>query len=179
MSTAKIGKNALANIVGMFIQIIIAFILSPFLVHTLGDTRYGIWTIAVAFTGYMNLMDFGISSAVNKYVSKYSSIKDNHNVSAIVSTSFALFFLTGLIIVFVSPLMADLVVRLVNMDNSLVDTVHLLIIIVSFDIAIFVMSGLFKGVFGGFQRYTIINLTQIISALYKAVMFYIVLSRQR
>ena len=173
----KIRRNVIANITGMIIQIIIAFILSPFLVHTLGDAKYGIWTIAVAFTGYMNLLDFGLTSAVTKYVSQYSSIKDNKNVNAIVSTSFALFFVMGVIIVLVSPLMADFIVKIVNIDDSLVDVVHLLIIIVSFDIAIFVISGLFKGIFGGFQHYSIINITQIISALYKALMFYYFLSQ--
>ncbi len=177
MSTSKISRNVLANITGMVAQIIIAFILSPFLVHTLGDTKYGIWTIAVAFTGYMNLLDLGLTSAVNKYVSKYYSLKDNQNVNAIVSTSFALFFLMGVIIVLVSPYMADFIVKIVNIDASLTSVVHLLIIIVSFDIAIFVISGLFKGIFGGFQHYSVINFTQVVSALYKAVMFYYFLSQ--
>ncbi len=176
MSTAKISRNVFANITGMMAQIIIAFILSPFLVHTLGDTKYGIWTIAVAFTGYMNLLDLGLTSAVNKYVAKYSSLKDNKNVNAIVSTSFALFFFMGLIIVLVSPFMADFIVSIINIDQSLTNVVHLLIIIVSFDIAIFVISGLFKGIFGGFQHYSVINFTQVISALYKALMFYYFLS---
>ena len=177
MSNAKISKNALANIIGMIAQIAIAFVLSPFLVHTLGDTKYGIWTIAVAFTGYMNLMDLGLTSAVNKYVSKYSSLQDQRNVNKIISSSLALFCLMGFIIVLVSPFMADLIVGMVTIDESLVNVVHLLIIIVSFDIAIFVISGLFKGVFGGFQHYSIINFTQVISAAYKAVMFYAFLSQ--
>lgn len=177
MSNVKISRNAFANLTGMMAQIVIAFILSPFLVHTLGDTKYGIWTIAVAFTGYMNLLDLGLTSAVNKYVAKYSSLKDDRNVNAIVSTSFALFFLMGVIIVLLSPYMADLIVSLINIDKSLVGVVHLLIIIVSFDIAIFVISGLFKGIFGGFQHYSVINFTQVLSALYKAVMFYFFLSQ--
>jgi len=177
MSNSRIGKNALANIIGMIGQIIIAFILSPFLVHTLGDTKYGIWVIAVAFTGYMNLLDLGLSSAVNKFVAKYSSLKDQKNINAIISTALLLFFIMGLIIVLISPMMANFIVNTISIDESLKDTVHLLIIIVSFDIAIFVISGVFKGTFGGFQNYSIINLTQIISAVYKAIMFYMFLSQ--
>lgn len=177
MSTTKIGKNAVANIVGMLGQIAIAFVISPFLVHTLGDTKYGIWVIAVAFTGYMNLLDLGLSSAVNKYVAKYSSLKDQKNINAIVSTAFVLFFFMGLIIVLISPWMADLIVNIINIEESLKNLVHLLIIVVSFDIAIFVINGLFKGIFGGFQHYSIINITQIISAAYKALMFYVFLSQ--
>lgn len=177
MSTTKIGRNAFANILGMVAQIAIAFIISPFLVHTLGDTKYGIWVIAVAFTGYMNLLDIGLSSAVNKYVAKYSSLREQRNINAIVSTALLMFFFMGLIIVVVSPWMADFIVNIINIDDSLKDVVHLLIIIVSFDIAIFVINGLFKGIFGGFQHYSIINVTQIFSAAYKAIMFYVFLSQ--
>lgn len=176
MSNAIISKNALSNIVGMFVQMAIAFVLSPFLVHTLGDTRYGIWTIAVAFTGYMNLLDLGITSAVNKYVAKFNVLNDQEKVNSILSSALALFCISGLIIILVSPWMADLIVSLVNFDSSLNQVVYLLIIIVSFDISIFIVRGLFKGAFGGYQRYAVINIVQIISALYKAVMFYVFLS---
>ena len=177
MSTSRIRKNALANILGMLIQIIIAFLLSPFLVHTLGDTKYGIWTIAVAFTGYMNLLDFGLTSAVSRYVSKYNSLKDTKNINSIVTTALALFLFMGVIIILISPVMADLIVNFINIDESLKSVVHMLIIIVSFDIAIFVISGLFKGIFGGFQNYPALNITLIISSIYKALMFYYFLTR--
>lgn len=177
MSTAKIGKNVFANIIGIGAQILIAFMISPFLVHTLGDTKYGIWVIAVAFTGYMNLLDIGLSSAVNRYVAKYSSLKDIGSVNAIVSTALLMFFVMGIIIVIISPWMADLIVGMINIDEPLKAIVHYLIIIVSFDIAIFVIAGLFKGIYGGLQNYSIINFTQIVSAGYKAILFYVFLSR--
>lgn len=176
MATNKIRKNAIANVIGTFGLIIIAFIMSPFLVNTLGDTKYGIWTIAVSFTGYMNLLDFGITSAVNKYVAEYNGSRDQQKINKIFSTAMILFCVMGVVIVLLSPIMADLVVSLINIDESLVSVVHLLIIIVSFDIGIFVIGGLYKGIFGGYQEYAVINYIQITSAIYKAVMFYLFLS---
>ncbi len=176
MSTAKISKNAIANLMGMLINMAIAFILSPFLVHTLGDTRYGVWTIAMAFTGYMSLFDFGISSAVNRYVAKYNSRGEQEKINGILSTALALFVLMAFIVILVSPLMAKLVTSMVNIDESLVEVVYLLIIVVSFDIGVFIIRGLFRGTFAGYQRYEVINATLVISALYKALMFYAFLS---
>jgi O-antigen/teichoic acid export membrane protein len=176
MSTAKISKNAIANLMGMVINMAIAFILSPFLVHTLGDTRYGVWTIAVAFTGYMSLFDFGISSAVNRYVAKYNSQNEQEKINSILSTALALFALMAFIVILISPLMANLITSMVNIDESLVEVVYLLIIVVSFDIGVFIIRGLFRGTFAGYQRYEVINATLILSALYKALMFYIFLS---
>ena len=176
MSTAKISKNAIANLMGMVINMAIAFILSPFLVHTLGDTRYGVWTIAVAFTGYMSLFDFGISSAVNRYVAKYNSQSEQEKINSILSTALALFALMAFIVILISPLMARLITSMVNIDESLIEIVYLLIIVVSFDIGVFIIRGLFRGTFAGYQRYEVINATLVLSALYKALMFYAFLS---
>lgn len=172
----KIRKNSIANIIGTIGLIIIAFIMSPFLVNTLGDTKYGIWTIAVSFTGYMSLLDFGISSAVNKYVSQYNGMRDQRSINAVISTSMVLFCAMGAVIILLSPFMAELIVSFINIEESLTSIVHLLIIIVSFDISIFVIAGLYKGIFGGYQQYAVINFIQLASAIYKAVMFYLFLS---
>ena len=175
MANEKIGRNVSTNLMGMFIQMAIAFTLSPFLVHTLGDERYGIWTIAVAFTGYMSLLDIGLSSAVSRYVSKYSSQQAELDVNSIISTAFVMLFLLGLTIVLVSPFMADFIVSAIKFDESLNNVVHFLIIIVSFDIGIFIVSGVFKGAFKGFQRFDLVNYIQIISAIYKAILWYLFL----
>jgi len=66
-----LAKNIFSNYVGVAGSIVIAFMLSPFLVHTLGDTKYGVWSILAALTGYMALLDLGISSAIARYVAKY------------------------------------------------------------------------------------------------------------
>lgn len=176
MASRLISRNAAANVAGLFAQIAIAFVLSPFLVHTLGDSKYGIWTVAVAFTGYMNLLDIGLGSAVNRYVSRYLGLKDRRSIDRIVSTALVLFLVMGVFIVSISPLMADLVVAIIRIEPELRDLVHLLIIVVSFDIAIFVVRGLFKSIFAGYQDYVLINTVLILSAIYKAVLFYVFLT---
>ena len=161
----------------MLAQIAIAFILSPFLVHTLGDTQYGIWTIAVAFTGYMNLLDLGLTSAVTRYVSKYWASSDFESTNSIASTALALFLVVGIVIVMVSPVMSVLISGIVSVGPELDSVVRALIIVMSFDIAVFVLSGVMKGLFGGLQRYIVINLAQLFSAAFKAILFYVALTR--
>ncbi|MFC1747517.1 oligosaccharide flippase family protein [Pseudomonadota bacterium] len=176
MSTTRIAKNVVANYIGIVGQIVIAFLLTPFLVSSLGDSKYGIWSIAAAFTGYMCLLDLGVSSAVNRYVARYHAVHDNDSVNSIVSTALAIFFVVCLVIFFMSPFLASLIVNAMEFEEDMHDIVYLLIIIVSFDVGVFVVGNLFRGIFGGLQRYGIINYAQIISAVYKAILFYIFLS---
>lgn len=176
MATNRIARNVAANYLGIFAQIAIAFMLTPFLVNTLGDTKYGIWSIAAAFTGYMCLLDLGISSAVNRYVARYNEIKDVESLNNIVSSALVMFIIICFVICSISPFLASLIVNSMSFDAEMHEIVYLLIIIVSFDVALFVLGNLFRGIFGGLQRYEIINYTKITSTVYKAVLFYLFLS---
>ena len=60
MSNARIhARNLLANWVGHGANVVVLFFLSPFVVHTLGKTEYGIWSLLSVLTGYMGLFDLG------------------------------------------------------------------------------------------------------------------------
>lgn len=150
--------------------------LSPFLVHTLGDTKYGIWSIVAALTGYMTLLDLGVSSAVAKYASKYKALNDYKSVNVVMASGIVILLVVGLILITLSPFIADLVVSAFNIDAELKETVHTLVIVVTFNVAIFVASGVMVGAFLGFQRNEITNAVVILNAIFKAIVFYLALS---
>ena len=50
-------RNIVSNWVGFSVQVAVAFFLTPFILHSLGDTRYGIWSLVIGLTGYYGLLD--------------------------------------------------------------------------------------------------------------------------
>ena len=114
--------------------IIIAFVLSPFLVHTLGDTNYGIWSIIAALTGYMTLLDLGVSSAIAKYVSKHKALNDYKTINVVVSSGIVIMLLIGAFLLCMSPFIADVVVKAFKFDPDMADTVHTLVIVGAIDV---------------------------------------------
>ena len=176
-SSRKIIRNSIANYGGFFFQFAIAFFLSPFLVHSLGDTQYGIWSIVAAFSGYMSLFDLGISSSLTRYVSKYNKTGETDKNNNVISSALGLYVIIAVLIIIVSPISANILTKLIKFDPSLNDTVNFLVIIVSFDVAFFLVAGTFRGVFQGLQQYDIINTILIISGAIKALLFFYFLSR--
>ncbi len=178
-STSKKIANALiSSKASVLMKVLIAFFLSPFLVHTLGDTRYGIWTIIAALSGYMCLLDLGIVSALTKYSSKYYQTNDINKLNTIASTCLTLFLIITSTVIVISPFLARGMVNFLSIDPELTEMLYSLIIIVSFDISLFVISGTFRGLFAGFLRHDIISFTVILSSLYKALMFWLFLSHE-
>ncbi len=177
MSVLKtISKNIFSNYVGIGGAIIIAFLLSPYLIHTLGDTRYGVWSVVSALTGYMSLLDLGISSAVAKYVAKHKALNDYKAINVVIGSSLVVLMSVALLLILVSPVLANGMVSFFDFDGELGRTVHALIIVASIDIAIFVCTGVLMGAYFGFQRFEVTNAVNLTVGIFKALAFYLALS---
>lgn len=172
-----IARNIFANNIGVIGQIAIAFLLAPFLVRVLGDINYGIWSIIAALSGYMSLLDMGIASSVTRYVSKYNAKNDYKNINIIVNSALLLTFIISVCLILLSPIIADLFINTIKIDPSLKEVVGLLIIIVSFDMSVFIITGLFRGILGGLQRFDFINIATLFSSIVKALLFYVFLNQ--
>src|SRR4051812_16669081 len=84
-------KNVLANWAAFVIGTAITFVLSPFIVHHLGDTRFGLWGLIGSVVGYLGLLDLGIRVAVTRFVAFHEAKGDREALARIVSTAMGLF----------------------------------------------------------------------------------------
>jgi hypothetical protein len=88
----KINKRQLLTNVGsswfsLGFDVLVGLFLSPFLLHWLGDTAFGIWVLIFSITGYYGLFDLGIRSSVVRYVSKFTATDDIEDLAKLINTS--------------------------------------------------------------------------------------------
>lgn len=89
--SAKLLRGSAARVVTTLVSIATTFFLTPFVVRTLSDHWYGLWVVISGFAAYYYLLDFGISSAVNQYITAAVARRDSERVNQVVSTAVALF----------------------------------------------------------------------------------------
>jgi O-antigen/teichoic acid export membrane protein len=90
MHWGRILRNMFSNSASYLVTAVIGFALAPFIVHSLGNTGYGLWTLVLALTGYFGLLDLGIRSSVGRFVARYVALGDEENVNRTVSTAFVM-----------------------------------------------------------------------------------------
>lgn len=92
MSSAKsILKNLTANWIGVGANLLVMFFLSPFIVHTLGVTEYGIWQLLTVLTGYMGILDLGVRASTGRYIILYLGKGDEKKVDQTIRTGLGLY----------------------------------------------------------------------------------------
>src|SRR5712692_3971909 len=92
-----IVRNVFSNWGSYVIAMAINFFLSPYLVHHLGNTGYGVWTLILSLTGYLGLLDLGVRGAVTRYLAKFHTEADHEKASHVASSAMLIFSLAGLL----------------------------------------------------------------------------------
>src|SRR5690349_3924103 len=95
MIRSRVLRNTASNYIGKVLTLGIFFFLTPFILHRLGPTTYGLWTLVGSIVGYGALLDFGIASAVTKYVAEYRARGEVTNAQSLVTTTLWLYALLG------------------------------------------------------------------------------------
>src|SRR5688500_17719517 len=95
MPNSRGARRTITNVISNWIAVVfgmaITFALSPFLVHQLGDTRYGLWGVIGSIVGYLGLMDIGIRVAVTRFTARYEAVGDREATKRLVTTALAMF----------------------------------------------------------------------------------------
>lgn len=97
-----VASGSALRIIRFATGVIVAFFLTPFIIHSLGDRMYGFWTLAAAFIGYYGLMDLGLSSAVSRYMAGAAGRGDHQEYSKVFGAALQLYVVLGIVVLAVS-----------------------------------------------------------------------------
>src|SRR5262245_60736907 len=91
-STLRVmARNILSNWGGQLFALVSAFIVSPYIVRKLGSSGYGVWSLMIALTSYMTLLDLGVRGAVLRYVAKHHTQQNADDASRVASSALTIF----------------------------------------------------------------------------------------
>lgn len=145
-------RNSIYRTGYFFLSVLIALGMTPVIVDALGDRMYGLWIIIGAFMGYYGFLDFGISTAVSRFVSRALSKNDTDEINRVLSAAFFLFSGVTLIIL---ALTAIAIQCSSLFFESLVeaDSFNLAVTILGLQLALGFPLRTFSGVLTAFLRY--------------------------
>src|SRR5579863_1688171 len=177
----KLDKVALFKNVGsswfaLGINIVVGILLSPYILHHLGDDAFGLWVLIFSITGYYGLFDLGIRSSIVRYVATYSATHDNEELNRLLSTALVSYSGIGaaaILITLAGSYYVDSIFPKIAAD--FLSTARLLFLIVGSSVALGFPVGVFGGVLEGLQRFYLLNFTSISATLLRALLIVLAL----
>jgi O-antigen/teichoic acid export membrane protein len=169
VSWRTILRNIVSNWLGYIVSILVAFFLAPVVVHRLGNTGYGIWTLILSLTGYFGLLDFGIRSTVGRFVARYVSLSDTENVNRTVNTAIAMLACGGLLGL-LATVGLSFFLGSFKVEPQLQAAARAALLMAGLNVSLALPLGVFSGVLIALERYDIVSRITIAGTLVQAAL---------
>jgi O-antigen/teichoic acid export membrane protein len=156
MSRVTLVKNAFANVCRGGAAALIMLLMPPFLTKIISKDAYGTWLLILQLATYVSILDFGIQTAVGRYVAHHNELGEVKERDKIVNTSLAILVCSGLVaLIGVCLLSLFLPGFFKDMPAELRQDAQWSLLLVGSSLAISLPSSVFGGIFIGLQRYDI------------------------
>lgn len=169
-------RNVSANWGGFACSAIISFFLSPFVVHHLGNSAYGLWVLVASLTGYLGLLNLGVRATVTRYVAGFYAESNDDETNAVTSSAFVIFLIAGLLAVLISVIIAVFVMPLFKIPITYQFAGRIIVVVAGFNVSAALVTGVFSGVLAALHRFDLMNIIEAGSGLLSALVVVLVLS---
>jgi O-antigen/teichoic acid export membrane protein len=151
-----LAKNALANVVRGSSGAIVAILLPPFLTRLMSPDAFGAWCLVLQISAYVGYLDFGIQTAVSRFVASANETGDTEHKDRIVNTSLAGLSAAGLVGLFGITIIAILMPHVFpRLPRDLIADARIAMLLVGSSLAVGLPASVFNGIFVGLQRYEV------------------------
>jgi O-antigen/teichoic acid export membrane protein len=148
-----IAKNAFVNVMRGGASAVVAVVLPHFLTRSLGADRFAGWALMLQVAAYANYLDFGLQTAVARFLAASIELRDYERCNQVLSTAVAILTIGGGIAAFGLAFTALQLPNLFrSVPHSLAGEVSTGIVILAASSAISLPLSAYSGVLIGLQR---------------------------
>ena len=175
---SRIARGAVISYASIFINIAISLVYTPWMIHKIGVSDYGLYSLVGAFLGYF-LLDFGLSGTITRFIAKYRAEGKEEKVESMLGLTAKVYFVIDAVIFFVLFILYFFLTRIFGRGLT-PEEIEKLKVLYCIAGAFSVLSFLFKPVSGAMMAYeyfvenkTIDLLVRVGTVLFNAIMLWL------
>jgi O-antigen/teichoic acid export membrane protein len=172
----KLVKGSVLGGISFVLRILISLFMTPFMILSLGDHTYGLWVLVASFSGFYGILDFGLSTAVQRYMSRSVGSGDTDESNSVFNTSLVVFSGIGLAAMIMAGTIAWLAPIFVKSAEN-ISLFRIVILIASVNIVIAFPMCLFWGILYSNLRYDISVWLEMANVVIKTIVIVVFLKQ--
>src|SRR5215472_511175 len=175
ISGKSIAKSVLSNWAFLFVNVLVAFWMTPFVVKQLGDSSYGIWALVLQLTGYMGVVDVGLRSALVRFIARLSARKDHAALNRLLSSTLIIYGSLAPTCIVIGLLLSVYVLPHMQIGSSSLHMAQITVVFASGLVACDFLFATPHATLAGLSRWDLINGVWIIMILIRTALIIIFL----
>jgi len=172
----KVG--VLLSYVNLAISTIIPFFYTPIMLAILGQSEYGLYSLSNSVISYLSLLQFGMGSAVIRYIAKYRATDEKEKANQITGLFTIIYIFFAVLVLFVGCIFTLLspVIFSDGLSEAEISKMKILIIIMSLSTAFSFISVVFSSIINAYEKFIFKKTTDIILTILAPLFNLLVLS---
>lgn len=167
----KIG--AVLSYFSILLGNVIALFYTPFMLRSLGQSEYGLFSLANAVVGYLTVLDFGFGSATIRYTAKYKVEGQIEKAQTMYGMFIVLYLLIGLLTFVIGitiSIFADVFFKK-GLSVEEIKTVKLLLVLASINLAVSFPFGVFTSIITAYEKFIFLKVSSLLRHVLNPIVY--------
>jgi O-antigen/teichoic acid export membrane protein len=164
----SLRRNAL-GVYGVYAASIVSgLVVTPVIIHSIGTTAFGVWSVIGAVTIYLSVLDLGVGPSIVRFAAEARGRGAWEDLNATASAGLAVYGLIGLVTLPVGAALAFVVPTAIRTPHHLVWDARVATLLVVLALALRFPLGLFNNLLVAQQRWDLQNLGAVAAVVFYA-----------
>lgn len=159
----------------MFSNAAVGLLLTPRILHSLGDEAFGIWVLTTTLVFYSGVLDIGLRASVIRYLSYHHALHNESAANEIVATAFYFYLCGSVLIVSATFALAPWLPTFFSVHRNLVSEFRDLFVLAGLIQAVTFVLEVFVGTVQAAARFDQVYTLRIASLILRALLVLAVL----
>lgn len=167
MKNNELKSGAILSYMSLFLGTFIQILYTPIMLRLLGQSEYGLFTLANSVIGYLGVLDLGLGNAIVRYTAKYRALDDKegeYNLNGMLVIAYSII---SIIVIIAGSIIITNAQSIFSNSLSMQEqrTIKTLIMIMVFNMAISLPFGIFGAIVTAYERFTFQKILGIIKSI--------------
>lgn len=151
-SSRAVVRSSFFNLIGFGVSVLYMVLLVPLVVRYVGIDQYGLWTLILALTGYVGLVDLGMGTSFVPYIARYASLGSHDDVNKVIRHGLLFYSCLSVLVIGVGYGISPWLFALVRIPDAYLESARLLFFIALVGFGFSSVAGVFGSVLSALQR---------------------------
>ncbi|MDX2187615.1 MAG: oligosaccharide flippase family protein [Opitutaceae bacterium] len=148
--------GALLNWTSMGLNVVLTFASTPIVIHKLGMEAFGMWALIQSFTGYYGLVNLGLGSALQQFISRDLARNEHDGLQRTVGTAIGFFTITGAVVLLAASAFSQVAADFFEVSKN-ADAFSHVILLCALSVIIEFYGALYSTLINGKERFDLSN----------------------
>jgi len=164
-------KGAVLSYLSIIINTIVQITYTPFLIKSLGQSEYGLYSLIYSIIGYLTILDFGFGNAIIVYTAKYRAENKLEEEKKLHGMFKLIFIIIGIIAGILSIILYIYTPTIFGnkMTNLEIEKAKIMMLILGFNLFFTFSFSVYSSIISAYEKFVFQKIMAIVNTLLKPI----------